>query len=118
MRFCAAWDRLDFDAIAALLATDIVYHNVPLETLHGKDQVEAYLRGAGPFDDCKWEIRSIAVSDTKVLTERVDRMLVKGKWIELPVMGTFEVAGGLIQHWRDYFDLAGYRAQWQQAEQD
>ena len=41
-----------------------------------------------------------------MLTERVDKFLVKGQWIELPVMGTFEVSDGRIRAWRDYFDLA------------
>lgn len=111
-RFCAAWDRLDFDGIVALLADDIDYHNIPLEPLSGKDEVEAYLRAAGPFDSCRWEIVSIAAQGAKVLTERVDRFIVHGMRIDLPVMGTFEVHDGKIRRWRDYFDLASYRAQW------
>jgi limonene-1,2-epoxide hydrolase len=112
LRFCAAWDRLDMDAIAALLAEDIVYHNIPLEPLAGKAAVEAYLRGVGPFDSCRWELVAIAANGPVVLTERIDRFVVAGKAIALPVSGTFEVADGRIRKWRDYFDLASYRAQW------
>lgn len=111
-QFCVAWDRLDFDAIVASLADDIEYHNIPLEPLNGKEQVERYLRGAGPFEHCEWEIVSIAAKDNKVLTERIDRFTVHSTKIELPVMGIFEIEDGLIRRWRDYFDLASYRAQW------
>jgi limonene-1,2-epoxide hydrolase len=34
------------------------------------------------------------------------------KWIDLPVMGTFEVDGdGRITLWRDYFDMATFTDQ-------
>jgi limonene-1,2-epoxide hydrolase len=39
-----------------------------------------------------------------VMTERVDVYKLPGKSFELPVMGTFEVSGGKISAWRDYFD--------------
>ena len=114
--FCAAWGRLDMDAVAALLHGDIDYHNIPMEPLAGKAAVEAYLRGAAArFEACAWEIRAIAATGDRVLTERVDRMCVAGTWIALPIMGIFEIEDGLIRRWRDYFDLASYRSQWPQA---
>ena len=39
------------------------------------------------------------------LTERVDVFTLPGKSFELQVMGTFEVSGGKINAWRDYFDM-------------
>lgn len=111
-QFCAAWGLLDFDAITACLADEIEYHNIPLQPLNGKEQVERYLRSVGPFEQCEWEILSIAANGNKILTERVDRFTVQGTQIELPVMGIFEIENGLIRRWRDYFDLASYRAQW------
>jgi limonene-1,2-epoxide hydrolase len=39
------------------------------------------------------------------MTERVDVFKLPGKSFELPVMGAFEVDGGKISAWRDYFDL-------------
>jgi limonene-1,2-epoxide hydrolase len=111
LRFCAAWDRLDMDSVVALLGDDIVYHNIPVEPLIGKAAVEAYLRAAGPFDSCRWELVAIAANGGTVLTERVDRFIIKDQAIALPVSGTFEVADGRIIKWRDYFDLASYRAQ-------
>ena len=116
-RFGAAWDRLDFDAIAALLAPDILYHNVPTDPIRGAAAVDRYLRAAGPFDACRWEFLSIAVAGDTVLTERIDHLTVRGRRIVLPVMGRFDIAAGLIAVWRDYFDLANYRAQWPDAEE-
>jgi limonene-1,2-epoxide hydrolase len=110
--FCEAWSGLDMDGIIAMLSSDIEYHNIPLQPLAGKAEVERYLRSVGPLDSCEWELISIAADGDKVLTERVDRMVVAGASISLPVMGVFEVEGRKIRRWRDYFDLASYRAQW------
>jgi len=117
LAFCSAWSRLDLDAVAAMLAADIEYHNIPLDPLSGKPQVERYLRNAGPFDACRWDVVSIAAEGNKVLTERADHLVVRGKAITFPVMGIFEVEDGLIRRWRDYFDLASYRAQWPGADE-
>lgn len=112
MSFAAAWDRLDFDGLEALMSPDIRYANGPLPALQGRAEVIQYLRRAGPFDACRWDMLSVAVTGTKVLTERVDHLVVRGIAIALPIMGVFDVPHGLIVHWRDYFDLAAYRAQW------
>lgn len=110
-RFCAAWDRLDLDAIGAMLADDIVYHNIPMDRLEGRAAVEAYLRGAAVFETAQWELLAIAANGATVLTERIDRFTRNGRAIALPVMGAFEVRDGRIAAWRDYFDLADYRRQ-------
>ena len=46
-----------------------------------------------------------------MLTERTDRFLVGEKWIEIPVMGTFDLRDGKICGWRDYFDMAQFQSQ-------
>lgn len=109
--FIAAWRGPDLDRICALLSEDIVYHNIPMDALSGRPAVEAYLRSVGPFEEIEWQLLHIAVIGEYVLTERVDRMVVSGKAITLPLMGIFRVSNGLIREWRDYFDLAMYRGQ-------
>lgn len=109
--FCAAWDRLDLDAALGMLADDIRYHNMPMSALDGIAAVEGYLRQAAAFDSAAWEIVAIAANGATVLTERIDRFVMNGQPIALPVMGTFEVRGGRIAAWRDYFDLADYQRQ-------
>ena len=49
----------------------------------------------------------VADGDT-VIAERVDRIRVGEKWIELPCCGVFHLRDGKIALWKDYFDLATY----------
>ena len=46
-----------------------------------------------------------------MLTERLDRFEIGGKWIELPVMGSFDLRDGKIENWRDYFDMKQFTDQ-------
>ena len=46
-----------------------------------------------------------------VLTERRDIFTFANGEIDLPVMGTFEVDGGKITAWRDYFDMNQFMSQ-------
>ncbi len=111
LSFCGAWAGPDMDRVISHLGEDIVYHNIPMAELSGLAAVERYLRAAGPFEHCVWEVRAVAANGEQVLTERIDRMTVRRRMVTLPVMGTFRVRGGLIREWRDYFDLASYLAQ-------
>jgi limonene-1,2-epoxide hydrolase len=47
-----------------------------------------------------------------VMLERLDRHRLADKWVGLPVTGVYEVHGGLITYWRDYFDLATIMSEW------
>jgi limonene-1,2-epoxide hydrolase len=109
--FIDAWNAMDFTAIVDLLADDVVYHNIPMTPLHGRDAVRDYLTSAGPFDSIHWQTLNIAAAGDVVLTERVDNFVKQGKRISLPVMGVFEIRNGKITAWRDYFDLESYRRQ-------
>ena len=111
LAFCASWDRLDFDAISDALHENIHYHNKPLCPVDGKDAVMGYILSAGPYESSFWEVLNIAVDGNVVMTERDDHFVKDGKKIALEVMGVFEIENGLICVWRDYFDLALYRAQ-------
>ena len=42
--------------------------------------------------------------------ERVDRFLMNGRWVELKVMGAFELRDGKISAWRDYFDMGQFQS--------
>lgn len=116
--FILAWSGPDIDRVCAMLSENIFYHNIPMEPLSGKAAVEEYLRAAGPFDSCTWELLHIAASGEYVLTERVDRLSLDGRHIALPIMGTFRIVRGEICEWRDYFDLAMYRSQMAGVQED
>ena len=48
----------------------------------------------------------LAVHGETVLTERIDRLQVGGKPVEMKLMGVFELNDqGQISAWRDYFDM-------------
>ncbi len=110
-QFIEAWNRADLDAVISHLHDDIYYHNLPLQPVSGISLVRDYLSRAFDFDECQWSLLNIAVQGNTVLTERIDAFRYGDAWVRLPVMGTFVIADDRIQFWRDYFDLADYRAQ-------
>lgn len=109
--FVAAWNRMDFDTVLAMLDEQVVYHNIPMPVLNGRDAVKGFLEAGPRFERIEWRMLSIAGSGNKVLTERVDDFWVSGRKISIPVMGTFEVRDGRITAWRDYFDLPTFQNQ-------
>lgn len=56
-----------------------------------------------PSERIEWEILRIASAGEVVFAERLDRFVMDGRTVELPVVGVFEIAGGKIACWRDYF---------------
>ena len=109
--FIAAWNANDIERIVAALDENVHYHNIPLEPIHGREAVRAYLTAQAKFDWVDWKLLSIAASGNTVLTERIDEFGLGGVHVKLPLMGAFEVHDGLITAWRDYFDLAMYLRQ-------
>jgi limonene-1,2-epoxide hydrolase len=96
--------------LAAFFTEDAVYHNIPLEPVTGMENIAttiaSVLRPGPPgIEGIDFRVINIAASGPVVMTERVDVFKLPGKSFELPVMGTFEVSGGKISAWRDYFDL-------------
>lgn len=109
--FLAAWNANDLDRVVSCLHEDVCYHNIPLEPIHGRAAVDTYLRSQGGFDWVDWKLLAFAENGAVVLTERIDEFGRGGRSISLPVMGAFEIEGGVIKAWRDYFDLDSYRRQ-------
>jgi limonene-1,2-epoxide hydrolase len=104
--FVALWATRDLDAILGAMTEDCFYHNMPWPPQTGHAEIRA---GLEPFvaaaQEIDWVLHHIAESaDGVVLTERTDRFLIGGSWLEMPVMGTFELRDGRIAKWRDYFD--------------
>lgn len=105
-RFCAAWDTKDVETIMALLAPDCFFHNLPIEPIIGHDAIRPVVAGFMQLaDTVRFELLTVAESaEGTVLVERVDRFVINGKELALPVMGAFEIENGLIVRWRDYYD--------------
>lgn len=107
--FCARVSDRDREALAPLLADDIVFMNVGLEIYRGREAVLAHFGPGGVWDmfpdTFDFRIRHLAVNGSRVLTERVDVVGVNGLDAPLPLMGIFEVVDGRISQWRDYADM-------------
>ena len=111
--FCAAFARRDVRELVDFFTPDAVYHNMPIAPVRGREAIESTLRQfVDPDGAAEFELRALARSGNTVLTERVDRFVLRGKKVELPVMGAFEVTPeGKISAWRDYFDLSQFTRQ-------
>jgi limonene-1,2-epoxide hydrolase len=109
----AAFNASDLPRIMTHFAADAVYHNIPVAPVNGSQAIRGVIEGfMGMATQVDWQLLNIAQSGANVvLTERVDRFLIKGKWIGLPVMGAFEVDSGKITAWRDYFDMNQFQSQ-------
>jgi limonene-1,2-epoxide hydrolase len=111
MGFIQAWNDMDWDAVIGVLAEDVVYHNIPMDVIEGRDAAAGFIRGMAP-ESVDWEVLNIAENGNVVLTERVDNfVMASGARVSLPVMGTMEIENGKIKAWRDYFDLATFATQ-------
>ena len=110
--FVDAFNRKDVDRIMTFFTDDAVYHNMPMDPVKGaaavRQAIEAYVPSSSSI---AWEVLHISQAGDTVLTERVDRFVIGGKSIALPVMGAFDLRGGKIAAWRDYFDLATWTRQ-------
>jgi limonene-1,2-epoxide hydrolase len=111
--FIHAWMARDFDKIMSFVSEDCVYHNIPMEPATGVEAIGAVIKGfVDMASEVDWQIHHIAEnSQGVVLTERTDRFLIGENWVEIPVMGTFELSGGKISAWRDYFDMNQFQTQ-------
>lgn len=112
-RFVESWKTRDLDKIMAFFTDDCVYHNIPVDPVQGTTAIRAVIQSfAGMATAIEWELHQIAEAEGgAVLTERVDKFEIGGKWIALPVMGSFEIRDGKICAWRDYFDMAQFTKQ-------
>jgi limonene-1,2-epoxide hydrolase len=112
-RFIETWKTRDLDRILTFFTDDCVYHNIPVEPVRGHAAIGAVLQSfAGMSTTIEWELHQIAETEGGVvLTERVDKFEIGGRWIALPVMGAFELQDGKICAWRDYFDMAQFTKQ-------
>jgi limonene-1,2-epoxide hydrolase len=110
--FIGHWNACDIDAMLALCADDIVYHNIPMEPVMGTTQMRAMVEGfLVNIAACDWRTHAIAENGNVVLTERTDGFTFKdGRHAAIRVMGTFELGpDGRITAWRDYFDMLEFQ---------
>ncbi|MBW9054857.1 limonene-1,2-epoxide hydrolase family protein [Rhizobium mesosinicum] len=112
--FFAHWSANRIEEALAMLSDDVLYDNVPLPDIVGRQNVRKFHAdfGIGTAFKVDWQVTEIAASGNVVLNERIDIFTHEsGSRITLPVMGTITVESGKITVWRDYFDLASFERQ-------
>ena len=105
-RFMSAWERRDADFIIGCLSDDAVYHSIPLSPIVGKQAVAAWVRGFAGKPPGRLEVRHQGATSDVVINERTDVIVLNGRTVTLPICAVFEMQGGKIRAWREYFDLA------------
>ena len=119
--FCNAWDRRDIAEVLAYMAPNIVYQNVPLPPMYGRDEASKFVIPIlTNTTRIEFKLLSIAVSATgeTVHTERLDRLYFTTGVVDIPLMGIFVVKEGKITEWRDYADHASVMASFANAQID
>jgi limonene-1,2-epoxide hydrolase len=104
--FLAAWSRLDPAELAGYFTEDGCYYNIPTEPVRGRQNVENFIRGfTATWTATEWEILNVDAAGDVVYAERIDRTKTSQGDVDLPCCGVFQMEGGKIKEWRDYFDL-------------
>ena len=96
----------ELDAAADLLAPDVLYTNVSLPTIRGRERVRRVAKATLGRDAAGFEvyIHARGTDGPVVLTERTDVLTYGRLRVQFWVYGRFEVRDGLIAVWRDSFD--------------
>ena len=109
VEFIAAWSNLNPQELASYFTEDGTYHNMPIDPISGRDNVEKFITGfIAQWTSTQWDIISIISSGNTVIAERLDKTQIDGKPVSLPCTGVFEMEDGKIKIWRDYFDMQTY----------
>jgi len=112
-RFLDIMMAKDYDKGLAFVAADVEYDNVPMGKVEGPEGIRAVLEPFfGPTITNEYKVLRELSDGATVVLERLDRHLLDSGWVELPVTGIFEVKGGKITLWRDYFDLPTIMGKW------
>ena len=109
--FIAKWEEPDGfpEAVETWFTDETVWENHGLITTSGKQEAIGFYDQFGAatgMEGMRIDVLAMAEVGNKVLTERIDYILDGDGEVlmTVPVMGIFEVAGGRIVAWRDYFD--------------
>ena len=107
LEFIKAMGENDKEGILAFFDDESVFNNIPMGIVKGAEGVWGVL---GPLHETALSVEYVLhnIAESKggvVLTERTDRYQLEDRTAEFPVMGAFELEGGVIRKWTDYFDM-------------
>ena len=104
--FLAALMASDLEAALELVDDDLVYVNVGLPTIHGRERLaKAFAAMERPTIGFEAYLHAISADGPVVLTERTDVLVFGSLRAQFWVWGRFEVRDGHITLWRDSFDF-------------
>jgi len=111
--FIRAVEAGDLDTAVSMVTDDVLYDNVPLGPVTGPEAMRRILSGgvSKAAERIEWVVTHQVGEGDVVMNERVDRFLIDGQWLEIPLAGLFVLREGKIAVWRDYFDLASFQRQ-------
>lgn len=103
--FLYALESKDFDAAEAVMADDMVYENYGYTRMRGRARIIGLFRRGPAWFGFEVKILRTTIDGGSVMNERVDALVLGPVRIHIGVCGVFEVQGGKITLWRDYFDV-------------
>jgi limonene-1,2-epoxide hydrolase len=102
-----AWHDLDWERVYALFTPDGVLQSMMDEPIVGRDSLRQHIGPmAAGISRIDLKVEHIGVIGGRVFVERVDDFVFHGHHGVVPVVGVFEVEGGLVKVWREYYDRA------------
>ncbi len=109
--FLNAWPRRNLGELTSFFTDDCVYHNIPMVPARGKAEIRAMFESfLAVADSIELKVLKSAATGDVVFNERIDIFTRGPRRLELPVAGVFELSGGKISGWREYFDLASWES--------
>ncbi len=111
--FFKAFDQLDLEGALSYLTEDCLHDDKPVGLHEGKAAIrEFFVPQMEQIESFRAELKDTVSVGDLVMNERVDWLGLKGgKKAELPIMAAFEIRGGKIAVWRDYYDMASFQKQ-------
>lgn len=102
------WERRDIDAVLDCLAEDVEYYwHAGSRPVRGKETMRRFLDNySGHYEQKRWDIFNHAENGNLLLIEGHEELWDNEhrRTIQQPFMQAFEFRGGLISHWRDYYE--------------
>ena len=107
--FLYALQDEDFDTAEARWPTTSCSRTSVTPTMRGRQRIIKLFRRGRAGVGFEVKFHRIAADGNAVLTERTDALIFGPVRLQFWVCGVFEVHGGRITLWRDYFDLFDVR---------
>lgn len=104
-QFFEFWCAGDIEGVISLCHEEVIWDNVPMKPIQGREKVAEFLRRFGKgMTHRRYDILRMMEDDGEVFIEAVENYVRDGKSVSVRFMSAFEIENGAIKEWRDYFD--------------